>query len=234
MLYIRGRFSNGVAYMQTKRKLVVIPPSGREQLKALNPEQEVYLDLLKNNEQVFALGRAGTGKTYMPTALAADMFISKSIKKLVIVRPAVAAGGENLGYLPGDLEEKIAPWAYPVLDILEQRLGKGNLQELLNKEAIVTESLGYMRGRTYNDSMIILDEAQNTTPLQMHLFLTRVGYNSKVVVAGDLRQTDISKLNGLQDALRRNEKHQIAPVVTLTKVERSGLAGKWADAYDED
>lgn len=220
--------------MQTKRKLVVIPPSGREQLKALNPEQEVYLDLLKNNEQVFALGRAGTGKTYMPTALAADMFISKSIKKLVIVRPAVAAGGENLGYLPGDLEEKIAPWAYPVLDILEQRLGKGNLQELLNKEAIVTESLGYMRGRTYNDSMIILDEAQNTTPLQMHLFLTRVGYNSKVVVAGDLRQTDISKLNGLQDALRRNEKHQIAPVVTLTKVERSGLAGKWADAYDED
>lgn len=220
--------------MQTKRKLVVIPPSGREQLKALNPEQEVYLDLLKNHEQVFALGRAGTGKTYMPTALAADMFISKSIKKLVIVRPAVAAGGENLGYLPGDLEEKIAPWAYPVLDILEQRLGKGNLQELLNKEAIVTESLGYMRGRTYNDAMIILDEAQNTTPLQMHLFLTRVGYNSKVVVAGDLKQTDISKLNGLQDALRRNEKHQIAPVVTLTTVERSGLAGKWADAYDED
>lgn len=219
--------------MTKPRKLVVIPPAGREQLKALNPEQSTYLKALKENEMVFALGRAGTGKTYMPTALAADLFISKEIKKLIIVRPAVAAGGENLGYLPGELEDKLAPWAAPVLDILEERLGKGNLAELIAKECIVTESFGYMRGRTYNDALIILDEAQNTTPLQMKLFLTRAGYNSKVVVAGDLGQTDIPKLNGLQDALDRNERHSIAPVVTLTKVERSGLAGKWADAYED-
>lgn len=220
--------------MTKPRKLVVIPPAGREQLKALNPEQKIYLEHLKTSDMVFALGRPGTGKTYVPTALAADLFISKEIKKLIIVRPAVAAGGENLGYLPGELEEKLAPWAYPVLDVLEQRLGKGNLAELIAKGCIVTESFGYMRGRTYDDALIILDEAQNTTPLQMKLFLTRAGINSKVVVAGDLGQTDLPKLNGLQDALRRNERHQIAPVVTLTKVERSGLAGQWADAYDED
>lgn len=215
----------------TKRNLVVIPPSGREQLQALNPEQAEYLQLIRTSEQVFALGRAGTGKTYVPVAYAADEFIGKRIKKLILVRPAVDAG-ENLGFLPGDLEEKVAPWVLPILDILEERLGRGNLAELMTKKMIVVETFQHMRGRTFNDAMIILDEAQNTTPEQMRLFLTRIGKNSKVIITGDLKQTDLKKGNGLKHALGINEKHNIAPVVTLVQVERSGLAGKWADAYE--
>jgi len=216
----------------SKPKLVVIPPSGRQQLKALNPEQAEYLNLIKSEEMVFATGRAGTGKTYVPVAYAADELISRRLKKLILARPAVDAG-ENLGYLPGDLDQKLAPWVLPFMDVLEERLGRGNLAELLMKEAISVETFQHMRGRTFNDALIILDEAQNTTPEQMQLFLTRIGRNSKVIVTGDLKQTDLRKGNGLAHALKLNERFNIAPVITLTQVERSGLAGKWADAYEE-
>lgn len=216
-----------------KPKLVVIPPSGREQLSPLNPEQADYLEAIKNHEQVFAIGRAGTGKTYVPVAYAADELISRRLKKLILARPAVDAG-ENLGYLPGDLEEKLAPWVLPFMDVLGERMGKGNLQELINKESIVVETFQHMRGRTFNDALIILDEAQNTTPEQMKLFLTRIGRNSKVIITGDLKQTDLKKGNGLAHALRLNQQFDIAPVITLVTVERSGLAGKWADAYESE
>lgn len=216
----------------TKSRLAVIPPAGREQLKALNPEQAELLDALKNHDQVFAIGRAGTGKTYIPTAFAADLFISKSIKNLILCRPAVAACGENLGFLPGDLDDKVAPWAYPIVEILKDRLGKGNVQQLMNEEHIQFQSFQHMRGRTFNDALVILDEAQNTTPEQMELFLKRAGYNTRVVITGDVKQSDIRGLDGLSDALRINERFKIAPVVELKVVERSELASKWADAYE--
>lgn len=216
----------------SKRNLVVIPPAGREQLKALNPEQAEYLEFIKTHEQVFAIGRAGTGKTYVPTAYAADELIARRLKNLILVRPAVDAG-ESLGYLPGDLEEKMAPWVRPFIDVLEERLGKPNTADMLVRGTIRVEPFQHMRGRTFNDALIILDEAQNTTPEQMQLFLTRIGLNTKVIVTGDLKQTDLRKGNGLSHALRLNEQFNIAPVVTLIQVERSGLAGKWADAYEE-
>lgn len=217
----------------TKRTAVVIPPVGRQQLQGLNPQQQEYLKLLKSQEQVFAIGRAGTGKTYMPTAYAADLMISKEIKRLILARPAVDAG-ESLGYLPGTLEEKMGPWVLPFVDVLKERLGKQNFQNKFDEEAISFESFQHMRGRTFNDSMIILDEAQNTTPAQMKLFLTRHGLNSKVVITGDLRQSDIKGKNGLQWALDINQRYNIAPVVELVKVERSDLAGKWADAIEAE
>lgn len=217
----------------TKSRLAVVPPAGREQLKALNPEQSQYLEALKSNDCVIAIGKAGTGKTFMPAAFAADLFISKSIKKLILCRPAVSACGENLGFLPGDLEDKVAPWAYPIVEILKERLGKGNFQQLLAEEKIEFQSFQHMRGRTFNDAFIMLDEAQNTTPEQMQLFLMRTGDNSRVVITGDLGQADVRGLNGLQDVLRINERAQIASVVELKKVERSELAARWADAYEE-
>ena len=219
--------------MTAKRSQVLIPPTGRQQLQGLNPQQQEYLKLLKTQEQVFAIGRAGTGKTYMPTAYAADLLISKDIKRLILARPAVDAG-ESLGYLPGTLEEKMGPWVLPFLDVLKDRLGKQNLQNKLDEDVITFESFQHMRGRTFNDSMIILDEAQNTTPAQMKLFLTRTGLNSKVVISGDLRQSDLKGLNGLKWALDTNQRHLIAPVVELVKVERSDIASKWADAIEED
>lgn len=217
-----------------KRKLVVIPPAGREQLTGRNPEQVEYLKLLKANEQVFAIGRAGTGKTYIPTAYAADLFISKDIKKLILTRPAVGAGGEQHGFLPGDLSEKLAPWMMPFIDILVERLGKGNVDELLAAGKIIVEPFQYMRGRTFDDALIILDEAQNTSPEQMKLFLTRQGVNSKTIIIGDVKQTDLKKKNGLTWALDLNERFGISPVVTLTNVERGKKAGQWADAIEED
>lgn len=219
--------------MTTKRTQVVIPPVGRQQLQGLNPQQQEYLKLLKSQEQVFAIGRAGTGKTYMPTAYAADLMISRDIKRLILARPAVDAG-ESLGYLPGTLEEKMGPWVLPFIDVLKDRLGKQNFQNKLDEEFISFESFQHMRGRTFNDAMIILDEAQNTTPSQMKLFLTRHGLNSKVVITGDLRQSDIKGKNGLQWALDINQRYEIAPVVELVKVERSDLAGKWADAIEAE
>lgn len=217
-----------------KRKLVVIPPAGREQLQGRNPEQSEYLKLLKDNEQVFAIGRAGTGKTYIPTAYAADLFISKDIKKLILTRPAVGAGGEQHGFLPGDLSEKLAPWMMPFIDILTERLGKGNVDDLMAAGKIVVEPFQYMRGRTFDDAIIILDEAQNTTPEQMKLFLTRQGVNSKTIIIGDVKQTDLNKKNGLTWALNLNRQFDISPVITLTQVERGKKAGQWADAIEEE
>lgn len=174
--------------------------------KALKPKthgQKRYVEAIRQHDIVFGIGPAGTGKTYLAVAMAARALREKEVSRLVITRPAVEAG-EKLGFLPGDLQEKVNPYLRPVYDGLYDILGTDKTQKLLEKNIIEIAPLAYMRGRTLNDAFIILDEAQNTTPEQMKMFLTRLGFGSKAVITGDVTQVDLPKgqFSGLLEAKR--------------------------------
>lgn len=167
-------------------------------VKAKTQGQQDYIDAVASHTVTFAVGPAGTGKTYLAVALAVRALRQKEISRIVITRPAVEAG-EKLGFLPGDLQEKVDPYLRPIHDALRDLLGPEPYQRLLERGTIEIAPLAYMRGRTLDDSFIILDEAQNTTPEQMKMFLTRLGFNSKMVVTGDITQIDLpeGKRSGL-------------------------------------
>ena len=159
-------------------------------IKAKTVGQKKYITTIKENTIVLGLGPAGTGKTFLAVAMAVEALRNKACTRIILTRPAVEAG-ERLGFLPGDLQSKIDPYLRPLYDALFEMLGADNFQRYMEKGTIEIAPLAYMRGRTLDDSFIILDEAQNTTPEQMKMFLTRLGYNSKAVVTGDLSQTDL-------------------------------------------
>ncbi len=165
--------------------------------------QKKYVDLIHKNTIVFGVGPAGTGKTYLAVAMAVKAFRAKEVNRIILTRPAVEAG-EKLGFLPGDLQQKVDPYLRPLYDALFEMLGADNFQKYQEKGNIEVAPLAYMRGRTLDDSFIILDEAQNTTPEQMKMFLTRLGFNSKIVVTGDITQIDLpdGKKSGLKEAIR--------------------------------
>ncbi len=172
----------------------------------LNDEQKRLIKTIERNQVTLVSGSAGTGKTFVAMWEALYELSKKKYKKLVLIRPAVEANGENLGFLPGTAEEKISVYMTPFMDSAEKILnGKEALVDMIDNGIIKTSPLAYLRGITFDDSIVILDEAQNTTVQQMHLFLTRIGESSKVVVCGDLRQVDrqFAKTNGLKDAIER-------------------------------
>jgi phosphate starvation-inducible PhoH-like protein len=174
--------------------------ANRTPLEAQTEAQSAYINAIGVYDLVFCKGPAGTGKTYIPAVMAAEAFRAKAIKKIIITRPAVGADEEH-GFLPGDLKEKVAPWAAPVLKIIEQKLGAGTVEYLIESGQIEIAPLGMLRGHTFNDAFVICDEAQNITPKQMKLFLTRIGENAKVVVDGDpYDQKDIQGMSGMDDA----------------------------------
>ena len=170
---------------------IVITAKGRP-IKAKTVGQREYVDKIKNNTIVLGLGPAGTGKTFLAVAMAVEALRQKTVARIILTRPAVEAG-ERLGFLPGDLQSKIDPYLRPLYDALFEMLGPDNFQKYMERGTIEIAPLAYMRGRTLDDSFIILDEAQNTTGEQMKMFLTRLGYNSKAVVTGDLSQTDLPR-----------------------------------------
>jgi phosphate starvation-inducible protein PhoH and related proteins len=172
-------------------------------IKAKTTNQQKLVQQVKDNDLVFALGPAGTGKTYISVALAVRAMKNKQVRKIIITRPAVEAG-ENLGFLPGDLKEKIDPYLRPIYDALNDMIPYEKLGYYMEREIIEIAPLAYMRGRTLNNAFILLDEAQNTTPMQMKMFLTRMGPDSKMIVTGDITQIDLpSKQNsGLKEAVR--------------------------------
>ncbi len=198
--------------------------------------QALYIQEMMKNELVFGLGPAGTGKTYLAVALAVSMMLEGKIDKIILSRPAVEAG-ENLGFLPGDLKEKVDPYLRPLYDALYEMLPAEQVDKKLALGEIEIAPLAFMRGRTLSNAFVILDEAQNTTPMQMKMFLTRLGENSRMVVNGDLSQVDLPRgtISGLRDSL---ETLQGIPNISAVRfsaedVVRHGLVAKIVKAYEE-
>jgi phosphate starvation-inducible PhoH-like protein len=180
---------------------ILITAKGKP-LKSKTLGQKNYVEAIEKNTITFGIGPAGTGKTYLAVALAVKAFKNKEISRIILTRPAVEAG-EKLGFLPGDLQNKVDPYLRPLYDALYEMFGMETYARLAEKGAIEIAPLAYMRGRTLDDSFIILDEAQNTTPEQMKMFLTRIGFNSKAIVTGDITQVDLpdGKKSGLRDVV---------------------------------
>lgn len=199
--------------------------------------QKRYIESINNNDIVFGTGPAGTGKTYLAIALACQAFRNKQFERIILTRPAVEAG-ESLGFLPGDLKEKVDPYLRPVYDALFEIIGGEQHQKYIEKGLIEIAPLAYMRGRTLDKSFIILDEAQNTTPEQMKMFLTRLGYSSKMVITGDLTQTDLprGKMSGLKNAIELLKYTKGIGIEELQKVDivRHPLVRKVIEVYEQE
>ncbi|NJP36493.1 PhoH family protein [Bacillus luteus] len=199
--------------------------------------QRHYVSAIRKNDIVFGIGPAGTGKTYLAVVLAVHALKEGQVKKIVLTRPAVEAG-ENLGFLPGDLKEKVDPYLRPLYDALHDLFGTEHTARLLERGTIEIAPLAYMRGRTLDDAFVILDEAQNTTKEQMKMFLTRLGFGSKMVVTGDLTQIDLpkGKLSGLKESLRILNRVKGLSFIYLqpADVVRHSLVQRMIEAYDDE
>ncbi|MBL0421705.1 PhoH family protein [Ramlibacter sp. AW1] len=208
----------------------------RSDLKARTPNQGVYLDNIANHDITFGIGPAGTGKTYLAVACAVDALERSSVQRIVLTRPAVEAG-EKLGFLPGDLSQKVDPYLRPLYDALYDLMGFERVTKAFERNALEIAPLAFMRGRTLNNAFVILDEAQNTTPEQMKMFLTRIGFGSKCVVTGDISQIDLPRgqLSGLVEAERilRRVKGIAHTHFTSADVVRHPLVARIVDAYDK-
>ncbi len=215
---------------------VTLMESGRG-LRARTDGQGRYVQALRTHDVVICVGPAGTGKTYLAVGWAVGLLRSGTVKKIVLVRPAVEAG-ERLGYLPGDLVAKISPYLRPLFDALTEIMDAETVKKYMENDIIEILPLAYMRGRTLNQSVIILDEGQNATPSQMKMFLTRMGLNSKIVVTGDPTQTDLPKTirSGLNDAIQRLKEVEGLAIVHLDQVDivRNPLVTRIVKAYEDD
>lgn len=200
--YVIKLHKEGISYSDNRmeNEVVCVTYKGKI-IKPKTIGQKHYINALRNNDIVFGIGPAGTGKTYLAMAMAVNAFKNKEVSKIILTRPAVEAG-ERLGFLPGDLQEKVDPYLRPLYDALYDIWGQESLARYKERELIEVVPLAYMRGRTLDNSFIILDEAQNTTKEQMKMFLTRIGFGSRVVVTGDITQIDLPKGNdsGLKEA----------------------------------
>lgn len=207
----------------------------RADLRGRTPTQALYLQNIATHDITFGIGPAGTGKTYLAVASAVDALERSAVQRIVLTRPAVEAG-ERLGFLPGDLAQKVDPYLRPLYDALYELMGYDKVQKAFERNAIEIAPLAFMRGRTLNNAFVILDEAQNTTPEQMKMFLTRIGFGAKAVVTGDVSQIDLPKgaLSGLIDAERVLKRVKGISVTRFTSADvvRHPLVARIVDAYD--
>ena len=208
--------------------------NGFEPIIPKNYVQETYLESIRNNQITFAVGPAGTGKSYIATAYAAEQLYYKRIDKLILTRPAVEAE-ESLGALPGELADKYAPYLAPIRDILDNLLGKSFVEYCLKVGTIEPVPIAFMRGRTFENSVVLIDEGQNVTPRQMKLILSRIGEDCKMIIDGDITQKDIRGDSGLEDAVRRLDGIQGVEVIRFLNhdIVRSGLCRKIIQAYED-
>lgn len=216
------------------KDVVVYSLSGRP-IKGRSGNQQLLIDSFNKNDMIFAVGPAGTGKTYLSIALAVKAMKEKNAKKIILSRPAVEAG-EKLGFLPGDMKDKIDPYLQPLYDALEDMIPAAKLQDMMDKHIIQIAPLAFMRGRTLSDAVVILDEAQNTTPAQIRMFLTRMGWNTKMIITGDMTQIDLphEQKSGLKEALQLLSGIEGISVVEFNKkdIVRHKLVTRIVNAYE--
>lgn len=216
------------------KDVVVYSLSGRP-IKGRSENQQLLIDSFNKNDMIFAVGPAGTGKTYLSIALAVKAMKEKNAKKIILSRPAVEAG-EKLGFLPGDMKDKIDPYLQPLYDALEDMIPAAKLQDMMDKHIIQIAPLAFMRGRTLSDAVVILDEAQNTTPAQIRMFLTRMGWNTKMIINGDMTQIDLphEQKSGLKEALQLLSGIEGISVVEFNKkdIVRHKLVTRIVNAYE--
>lgn len=201
-----------------------------------NEKQQEYLDALKSSDQVIVFGPAGTGKTYCVATFAANQYHLKNVNKIVITRPHVAVG-RDIGYLPGTLEEKSAPWALPVIDILERHLTKGVVETALKSGNIEVAPLALMRGRSFEDTFVIVDETQNITLPEVKMLVTRIGQGSKLVLNGDIQQSDLKEADGLSKITHYAKKHMLPiPIIEfgVDDIIRSDICRQWIKVFVEE
>ena len=219
---------------ESSKGVIVYSMSGRP-IKSKSENQQKLIDAYYENDMIFAVGPAGTGKTYLGIALAVKALKEKTAKKIILCRPAVEAG-EKLGFLPGDIKDKIDPYLQPLYDALEDMLPGVKLQDMMEKRIIQICPLAFMRGRTLSDAIVILDEAQNTTPAQLRMFLTRMGWNTKMMITGDLTQVDLPKQSkcGLREALSILKNTEGIAMVYFNQkdIVRHKLVTRIVNAYD--
>jgi phosphate starvation-inducible protein PhoH and related proteins len=207
----------------------LLPP-----IKPLNPTQADYLDALRTSPQVIVLGPAGTGKTWIAATHAADLFRNRQITKIILTRPNVPCG-RSLGYFPGSLEDKFAPWAVPVTEAIKERIGKAAYEIALKRGDIEMVPFEVMRGRSWKNAFILLDEAQNASPAEIKTFLTRIGEDCTVVVNGDVSQCDLPQESGLRAIIHLIKSQALpVPMIEFTREEivRSGVCAMWVRAFD--
>jgi phosphate starvation-inducible protein PhoH and related proteins len=225
----------GDAAMEEDAEGALLLHTRRADLKARTPNQSVYLDNIAHHDITIGIGPAGTGKTYLAVACAVDALERSAVQRIILTRPAVEAG-EKLGFLPGDLTQKVDPYLRPLYDALYDLMGFDRVTKAFERNALEIAPLAFMRGRTLNNAFVILDEAQNTTPEQMKMFLTRIGFGSKAVITGDVSQIDLPKgaLSGLVDAERvlKRVKGIAHTRFTSADVVRHPLVARIVDAYD--
>ena len=232
---LRDRSSKGVADLLGAQSAPAIRNDIR--IRPRTHGQKTYLDAINENEMTLVIGPAGTGKTYLAMAAAVSALLSKQVQRLVLTRPAVEAG-ENLGFLPGDLEEKISPYLRPLYDALYSMIDMDKVARFVEQQRIEVAPLAFMRGRTLDHAFVILDEAQNTTPEQMLMFLTRLGKGSRAVITGDVTQIDLPRgsKSGLIEAQRILQNIRGIGIVPLTKhdIVRNPLVQRIIDAYEAE
>ena len=235
--YVIGLVREGQEQKITEltKDVICITAKGKP-IKAKTLGQQQYMKAIEHNTITLGVGPAGTGKTYLAVAAAVAAFRAREVNRIILTRPAVEAG-ERLGFLPGDMQNKVDPYLRPLYDALFEMLGTESYNKYLEKGNIEVAPLAYMRGRTLDDSFIILDEAQNTTREQMKMFLTRLGFGSKIVITGDVTQIDLpeEKVSGLKDAIRVLEGVEDIAICTLTSsdVVRHALVQKIINAYEK-
>ena len=220
------KYSNAVP--EAKSKAVVLEPK--------TEKQGDYLAALRGPDVVVAVGYSGTGKSYMAAVHAANLYLNKQIDKIILTRPNVAVG-KDLGFLPGELNDKFTPWVMPILDTLIEVMGKGVVETAIKNGNIEFAPLAYMRGRSFQNAFIILDEASNTTPQEMIMFLTRIGDNTKVVINGDILQQDIKGASGLQLVLDISRKYDIDVALIefgIDDIVRSPICKQWVVAFTQE
>jgi phosphate starvation-inducible PhoH-like protein len=204
-------------------------------IKALNPTQGDYLDALRKSPQVIVLGPAGTGKTWIAATHAADLYRNRQIDKIILTRPNVPCG-RSLGYFPGTLEDKFVPWAQPVAEAIKDRIGKAAYDIALKHGGIELVPFEVMRGRSWKNAFVLLDEAQNCTPAEIKTFLTRIGHDCTVVVNGDVSQCDLDRDSGLRTVINMIDAQRLpVPVIEFTRADivRSGVCAMWVSAFEE-